>query len=178
VGALFKVCPTYLEARIYLEVHQGRGQPPPLPKRDPYRTSIGGGGTTTLPVPLTGERMNFYKQACWIKGGGSVIGDQSKVKEGKIFGLSVLDTFKLRNGLVPDPERLPEVLHFFLTEQLADFASCPWSEGHGGDLDGEHSDILTHALTTLVGKQNDETFGGTNMDTTSEEDHSWVCKNL
>jgi hypothetical protein len=53
--------------------------------------------------------------------------------------------------------------HF--TEQMADFVACPWSEGHGGDLDGEHSDLLTHALTTLVGKQNDEAFGGNNMDT-------------
>jgi hypothetical protein len=32
-------------------------------------------------------------------------------------------------------------------------------------LDGEHSDLLTHAITTLVGKQNDEAFGGNNMDT-------------
>jgi hypothetical protein len=32
-------------------------------------------------------------------------------------------------------------------------------------LDGEHSDILTHALTTLAGKQNDEDFGGNTMDT-------------
>jgi hypothetical protein len=41
----------------------------------------------------------------------------------------------------------------------------PWSEGQGGDLDGEHSDLLTHSLTTLVGKQNDEAFGKNNMDT-------------
>jgi hypothetical protein len=32
-------------------------------------------------------------------------------------------------------------------------------------LDGEHSALLTHAITTLVGKQNDEAFGGNNMDT-------------
>jgi hypothetical protein len=32
-------------------------------------------------------------------------------------------------------------------------------------LDGEHSDILTRALTTLVGEQNDEAFGGNTMDT-------------
>jgi hypothetical protein len=32
-------------------------------------------------------------------------------------------------------------------------------------LDGEHSDLLTHTLTTLVGKQNDEVFGGNTMDT-------------
>jgi hypothetical protein len=25
VGALFKLCPTYPDARLYLEVHQGRG---------------------------------------------------------------------------------------------------------------------------------------------------------
>jgi hypothetical protein len=32
------------------------------------------------------------------------------VTDGKIFGVSVLDTDRLRNGLVPDNERLPEVL--------------------------------------------------------------------
>jgi hypothetical protein len=32
-------------------------------------------------------------------------------------------------------------------------------------LDGEHSDLVTHALATLVGKQNDEAFGGNTMDT-------------
>jgi hypothetical protein len=48
---------------------------------------------------------------------------------------------------------------------MADFVVCIWSEGHGGDLDGEHSDILTNSLTTLMGKQNDEAFGGNTMDT-------------
>jgi hypothetical protein len=43
-------------------------------------------------------------------GGRSVSVNQSKGKEGKIFGISVLDTVKLRNGLVPDTERLTEVL--------------------------------------------------------------------
>jgi hypothetical protein len=51
------------------------------------------------------------------------------------------------------------------TEHMADFVVCPWSEGQGGDLDGEHSGILTHDLTTLVGKQQDEAFGGNTMDT-------------
>jgi hypothetical protein len=37
--------------------------------------------------------------------------------------------------------------------------------GPGGYLDGEHSDILTHALTTLVGKQHDDDFGGNDMET-------------
>jgi hypothetical protein len=53
--------------------------------------------------------------------------------------------------------------HF--TEQMAGFVACPWSEGQGGDLDGEHSDLLTHSLTTLVGKHNNEAVGGNNMDT-------------
>jgi hypothetical protein len=53
--------------------------------------------------------------------------------------------------------------HF--TEQMADFVACPWSDGQGGDLDGRHSDLLTRALTTLVGNQNDKAFGGNTMDT-------------
>jgi hypothetical protein len=32
-------------------------------------------------------------------------------------------------------------------------------------LDGKNSDLLTHSLVTLVGKQNDEAFGGNTMDT-------------
>jgi hypothetical protein len=95
----------------------------------------------------------------------NVTGDQSKGKEGKLFVYSVLDTIKLRNGLVPDPERLPDIMKKNFTEQMADCAVCPWSEGQGGDLDSEHSDLLTHDLTTIVVKQNDEAFGGNTMDT-------------
>jgi hypothetical protein len=178
VGALFKVCPTLPEARLYLEVHQGRGQrDPPVPKRDPDRTSMGRGRTTTLQVPSEGERNDLFREIMLNLGGRSVSGDQSKGKEGKLFGLSVLDTFKLRNGPVPDPERLPGVFKKHCTEQRTDFVACPWSEGQGGYLDGDHSDLLTHALTTLVGKKNDETFGnhyGYPV-TKSEEDYSWAC---
>jgi hypothetical protein len=46
-----------------------------------------------------------------------------------------------------------------------DVGGYPWSEGQGGYLDGEQSDLLTYALTTLVGKQNDEAFGEITMDT-------------
>jgi hypothetical protein len=98
-------------------------------------------------------------------GGRSVIGDQSKSKEGKLFGYSVLDTVKLINGLVPDPYRLPYIMKRHFTEQMADFVACPWSEGQGGDLDGEHSYLLSHAPETLVGKQHDEAFGVNTMDT-------------
>jgi hypothetical protein len=98
-------------------------------------------------------------------GGRSVIRDHSKVKEGKLLGFSVLDAVKLRNCLVLDPERLPYIMKKHFTEQMADFVACPWSEGHGGDLDGEDSDLLNHALTTLVGKQNGDDFGGNTMDT-------------
>jgi hypothetical protein len=97
-------------------------------------------------------------------GGRIVTGDQSKGKEGKLFGYSVLDTIKLRNGLVPDPERLPDIMKKHFTEHMEAFVTCPWSEGKGEDLDGEHSDLLTHAITTLMGKQNDDDFGGSTMD--------------
>jgi hypothetical protein len=70
----------------------------------------------------------------------------------------------LRNGLVPDPKHLPEIMKKHFKEQMADFGACPWSEGQRGDLDGEHSNLLTHAITTLVGKKNDEAFGGNTMD--------------
>jgi hypothetical protein len=49
-------------------------------------------------------------------GGRSVIGDESKGKEGTIFVYSVLDTVKLRNGLVPDTKRLPDIMKKHFTE--------------------------------------------------------------
>jgi hypothetical protein len=116
-------------------------------------------------MPPEDKRSDIFKARMLDLGSRSVIGDQSKGKEGKIFGYSVLDMVKLRNGLVPDPERLPDIIKKHSTEQMADFVACHWSEGQGGYLEGEHSDILTHALTTLVGNQNDEAFGGNIMET-------------
>jgi hypothetical protein len=49
-------------------------------------------------------------------GGRSVTGDQSKGKEGKLFGYSVLYMVKLRNGFVPDPERLPDIMKKHFTD--------------------------------------------------------------
>jgi hypothetical protein len=69
-------------------------------------------------------------------GGRSVIGDQSKGKEGKLFGYSVLDTVKLRNGLVPEPKRILYIMKKHFTDQMADFVACNWSEGQGGESDG------------------------------------------
>jgi hypothetical protein len=60
-------------------------------------------------------------------GGRSAIGYQSKGKEGKLFGYYVLDTVKLRNGLVPVPERLPDIMKKHFTEHMADFVAYPWS---------------------------------------------------
>jgi hypothetical protein len=98
-------------------------------------------------------------------GGRSVTVDHSKGKEGNLFGYYVLDTVKLRNCLVPDPKRPPDIMKKHFTEQMADVVACPWSEGQGGELNGEHSYLITHAITTLVGKKNDEALGGNNMDT-------------
>jgi hypothetical protein len=89
------------------------------------------------------------------------------------LGFSVLDTIKLRNGLVPDPERLPYIMKKHFTEQMEDFLTCPWSEVQGGDLDGEHSDLPTHALATLVRKQHDESLGGNTMEGGNTMDTQW-----
>jgi oligoendopeptidase F len=56
------------------------------------------------------------------------------------------------------------------TYQMADFVTCPWSEDQGGDLDGEHSDLFNHALTTLLEKKNDEAFEVNTMDTQWKQD--------
>jgi hypothetical protein len=58
-------------------------------------------------------------------GGRSVTGYQSKWQEGKLFGYSVLDTVKLINGLVPDPEGLPYIMKKHSMEQMSDFVACP-----------------------------------------------------
>jgi hypothetical protein len=115
--------------------------------------------------PPEKKRSDILNASMLDLGGRSVIRDQSKGKEGKLFGYSVLDTVTLRNGLVPDPKRLPEIMKKHFTYQMADCVIFHWSEVHVGALDGEHSDILTHALATLVGKQRDEAFGGNTMET-------------
>jgi hypothetical protein len=128
---------------------------PPSPPKGEYRPR---------PYPQ-GEISDLFKAIMLDLGGCSVMGDQSRGKEGKLFGYSVLDTTTLRNGLVLDPERLPDIMNKHFTEQMAEFVACPWPEGQGGDLDVEHSDLLTDALTALVGKQHDEAVGGNTMDT-------------
>jgi hypothetical protein len=123
------------------------------------------GGSSSPPVPQEEKRSDLFKTSMLYLGGSSVIGDKSKGKEGKLLGYLVLDAVKLINCFVPDPESLPDIMKKHFTEQMEDFVACPWLEGQSGDLDGEHSNILTHALATLVGKQNDEAFGGNTMDT-------------
>jgi hypothetical protein len=170
VWSLFKVCESYSEAHLYLKDSFVREHPAPLNVAaidfpPSFPPSFPEGGSSSPPVPPDEKRGDLFKARMLDLGGRSVIGDQSKGKEGKLFGYSVLDTVKLRNVPVPDPERLPDIMKKHFTEQMAEFVVCPWSEGHGGDLDGEHSDLLTHALVTLLGKQNDEAFGGNTMDT-------------
>jgi hypothetical protein len=167
-GLLFKVCESYSESHLYLKEYLVKEDTIPLDVTVTVTDSLPlfpGGGSSSPPVPPDEKRSDIFKAIMLDLGGRSVIGDQSKGKEGKLFGYSVLDTVKLRNGIVPDPERLPDIMEKHFTEQIADFVACPWSEGQGGDLDGEHSDILTHSLTTLVGKQNYEACVVNNMET-------------
>jgi hypothetical protein len=158
VGSLFKVCESYSESHLYLKEHFFRDHPVPsnVASTDPPPSFT----KVASSPPPRGKRSDIFKASMLDLGGRSVTGDQSKEKEGKLFGYSVLDRVKLRNGLVPDPERLPDIMKKHFTEQMSDFVACPWSDGQGGDLDGEHSDLLTHALATLVVKENDEAFGG------------------
>jgi hypothetical protein len=93
-----------------------------------------------------------------------VTGEKTKGKQFNSLAYSVIYIY-LRNGLVPDPERLQYITKKHLTEHMPDVVACPWSEGQGGDLDGKHSALLTHALITFVGKQNDAAFRGNTMDT-------------
>jgi hypothetical protein len=103
VGSLFKVCDSYSEAHLYLKEHFVQDHPAPsnIASTDspPSFTKV----ASSSPPPPPGEnRSDIFKASMLDLGGHSVTGDQFKVKEGKLFGYSVLDTVKLRNGLVPD----------------------------------------------------------------------------
>jgi hypothetical protein len=137
VGSLFKVSESYSEAHLYLKEHFVKEDSVPLdvtPTDSP--PSLTKGGLSSPPVSPEEKRSNLFKARILDLGGRSVIGDQSKGKEVKLFEYSVLDKVKLRHGLVPDPTRLPNIIKEHFTEQMADFVACPWSEGQGGDLDG------------------------------------------
>jgi hypothetical protein len=137
VELLFKVCESYSESHLYTKEHFVKEHPAPSNvaaiNSPPSFTEV---GSSSPPIPPGGNRSDLFKASMLDLGGRSVTGDQSKGKEGKLVGYSVLDTVKLRNGLVPDPERLPDIMKKHFTEQMADFVACPWSEGQGGDLDG------------------------------------------
>jgi hypothetical protein len=161
VGSLFKVCESYSEAHLYLKENFVKEHPAPLNSPPLFPE----GGLFVSARPTIGEKKRYF-QGPYVRPRRAQCDRRSvKGKEGKLFGNSVLDKVKLRNGLVPDPEHLPDIMKKHLTEQMADCVACPWSEVHVGDLYGEHSDILTHSLATLVGKQKDEAFGGNSMDT-------------
>jgi hypothetical protein len=111
--SLFKVCESYSEARLYLKEYfvKEKEDPvflgtdligfPPLPPE---------GEISSPPVPPKKKISELFMASMLDLGGRSVMGDKSKGKEGNIFWYSVLDTVKLRNGLVPDPERLPDIM--------------------------------------------------------------------
>jgi hypothetical protein len=115
VGSLFKVCGSYSEAHLYLKENFFQDHPAPsnVAKTD-SPPSFPEGGSSSPPVPPDKKRSDLFKASMLDLGGRSVIGDQSKGKEGKLFGYSVLDMVKLINGFVPDPKRLPDIMekHF------------------------------------------------------------------
>jgi hypothetical protein len=51
------------------------------------------GGLSSPPIHPEVKRRDLFKSSMLDLGGSSVIGDQSKGKEGKLFGYSVLDTY-------------------------------------------------------------------------------------
>jgi hypothetical protein len=104
VGSLFKVCESYSEAHLYLNEHFIKEHPAPsnVTPTD-YPPSFPEVASSSLFVPPGEKRSDLFKASMLDLGGHIVTGDQSKGKEGKRFGYSVLDTVKLRNGLVPGP---------------------------------------------------------------------------
>jgi hypothetical protein len=74
VGLLFKLCESYSEAHLYLKEHRF---PSLVPRRGLF--------IPTHPPQRRNEAI-FFKASMLDLGGLSVIGDQSKGKEGKLFG--------------------------------------------------------------------------------------------
>jgi hypothetical protein len=126
VGSLFKACESFSEAHLYLKEHFVKEHPATskaaATDSPPSFTKV---GSSSTPIPPGEKRSNLFKASILDLGGSSVTGDHSKGKEGKLFGYSVLDTVKLRNGLVPDPERLPDIINKHFTEQMEYFVTCP-----------------------------------------------------
>jgi hypothetical protein len=100
----------------------------------PFLATRGGGSYP--PTHNEAKGRNIFKAIMLELGGRSVMGDQSKSKENKLFGHSVLYMVRLRNVLVPDPEPFPEIMKKHFTEQMSDFVACPLSKGQGCDVDG------------------------------------------
>jgi hypothetical protein len=70
------------------------------------------------------------------------MGYKSELKEGNMFGYSVLGTVEFRNGLVPDSERLPEIMKKNSTQKC----KILWR------VLGQRARELIWIITTLVGK--------------------------
>jgi hypothetical protein len=92
MGSLFEVCESYSEAHLYLKEHFVKEGPVPLDIAvTNYPPLLPEGGLSSHPVPPKEKRSDIFKASMLDLAGLSVIGDQSKGKEGKIFGYSVLD---------------------------------------------------------------------------------------
>jgi hypothetical protein len=86
VGLLFKVCESYYEAHLYLKEHFRKDHPIPLnvaAADSPF--SFPEVGSSSPPFPPEEKRSDLFKASKLDVGGRSVIGEQSKVKEGKLF---------------------------------------------------------------------------------------------
>jgi hypothetical protein len=88
VGSLFKVCESYSEAHLYLKEHFVKEDPAPL---DVAATDspplFPEGGLSSPPAPPEEKRSDFFKASMLDLGGRSMIGDQSKGKEGKLWDI-------------------------------------------------------------------------------------------
>jgi hypothetical protein len=117
VGSLFKVCESYSEAHLYLKEHFVKEHPTPSNvaaiDSPPSFSEV---GFSSPSVPPGEKKSDLSKASMLDLVGRSVTGDQSKGKEGNLFGYSVLDTAKFINDLVPYPERLPDIMTKNFTE--------------------------------------------------------------
>jgi hypothetical protein len=87
VGSLFKVCESYSEAHLYLKEHFVKEHPVPMNVvATDSLPSFPEGVHHPLQFPLEEKRSDLFKAIMLDLGGHSLIRDQSKGKEGKLFG--------------------------------------------------------------------------------------------
>lgn len=113
----------------------------------------------------TGESNVHPEKLNWLGGRTS---EPDKPEEGKVFGIEfVLTEGQLREKLVPDARYMSAASTQHLCEQFLDFCAQPSTVESVVSENADNNALLSRALSSLTGQQNDITLGG------APADHNW-----